>query len=109
MVTTVILPLVPSAPPPVTQIRVWLLGWTRANFTEIYIQRNIKHKAFLLCFLPRYQRPESTLSSRKWDTDPGPLIGQCRPLIGCIISGCLCPRFRRIVVDMRILFSYNII
>ena len=99
----------PCDPDPCLAASVRLLGWIRANFTEIYIQRNIKHKTFLLCFLPRCQSPESTLSSRKWDTDPGLLIGQCWPLIGRIISGCLCPRFRRIVVDMRILFSYSII
>ena len=78
---------VPGAPPPVTQklcvcvwlllpvfvlfsLAAWLTGWIRANFTDIYIQRNIKHiKDFFFVF-PLAARVQSTLSSRKWDTDP---------------------------------------
>ena len=79
---------VPGAPPPVTQklcvcvwlllpvfvlfsLAAWLTGWIRANFTDIYIQRNIKHiKDFFFVFPLAASRVQSTLSSCKWDTDP---------------------------------------
>ena len=79
---------VPGAPPPVTQIlsvcvwllllpvfvlfslAAWLTGWIRANFTDIYIQRNIKHIKDFLFVSPLAAKVQSTLSSSKWDTDP---------------------------------------
>ena len=104
---------VPGAPPPVTQKRrVWLLpvfvlfslaAWLDPGefYGNLHSAKYKTYKRFLLCFLPHCQSPPShhvsgTVNQAFTLVNPS----KCCPLIGCIMSGCLCPRFQRIVVDI---------